>query len=207
MFREYLISKYKRPKLRIHPAPCDWIKRSRVVIIKKPHMTASNPDANWYCVYTIPRSEKRAVSKISQLGIECYLPTHQVVRQWSDRKKKFELPLFPNYVFVKISLNRRTSVLSVKEIVKFVCCGDVPVVVKEKEIDLIKRILDKKDEVAIQDEEYFQVGVEVRVVKGDFSGIEGTVLNRCGGSRLVVRVKGILRAFSINISMGQVMVI
>ena len=47
----------------------------------------------WYALYTQPRQEKKVVSRLEQLGIEVYCPLLIQVRQWSDRKKKVEVPL------------------------------------------------------------------------------------------------------------------
>ena len=55
---------------------------------------------NWWALYTKPRHEKKAKLEIEKKGITVYLPLNRVLRQWSDRKKWIEEPLFPGYIFI-----------------------------------------------------------------------------------------------------------
>ena len=132
------------------------------------------------------------------MGIESYLPMHKVVRQWSDRKKKMEVPLFPNYVFVKVDEVMRVSLFSIKELVKFVSIEKRPVVVREKEIMTIKRVL--SEDVQVSAEEYFQEGMRVRIGYGQFVGMEGVIVKKNNSTRLVVKIDGLMKAFSFNIA-------
>jgi transcription antitermination factor NusG len=72
---------------------------------------------SWHVVYTMPNSERKVATAIAEMGIEPYLPLHKVMRQWSDRKKKLLVPLFPNYVFVNVSPEKRGYLYSIKELV------------------------------------------------------------------------------------------
>ena len=51
--------------------------------------------------------------KLKEMGIKAYCPTTFRVRQWSDRKKKVEMPLFSSYVFVQIEERERNAVFAV----------------------------------------------------------------------------------------------
>lgn len=157
---------------------------------------------DWYVLYTMPRSEKKVACEISSLGMESFLPTQRVIRQWSDRRKKLQMPLFPGYVFVKTSGFRTTSVLKIKQVVNLVSIERKPVVVRDSEIALIKRVVSKAENV--EHEEYLQVGDKVMVVEGEFTGVEGMIINKKGRTRLLLRVEGISRAFSMDISASQV---
>jgi len=61
-------------------------------------------EKKWYVVYTTPRGEKKANHRLEEKGIETYLPLRKTIRQWSDRKKKIEVPLFTSYLFVYVDL-------------------------------------------------------------------------------------------------------
>jgi transcription antitermination factor NusG len=90
----------------------------------------------WYVLYLRSRYEKRVHEELQRRGIESFLPTIMEVRQWSDRKKKVEMPLFPGYDFVRIDLKERVRVLEVDGVVKFVSIGDSrPVPVPDKQIE------------------------------------------------------------------------
>ena len=42
----------------------------------------------WYVLYTKSRNEKKVASLLAAKGIEVYSPLQEVIKQWSDRKKK-----------------------------------------------------------------------------------------------------------------------
>lgn len=152
---------------------------------------------NWHVVYTMPKSEQKVASAIAEMGIEHYLPLQKVIRQWSDRKKKLLVPLFPNYVFVRVSADKRSYLYSIRELVRFVSIEKRPVVVREKEITAIKRVLN--EEVEIFAEEYFQAGMNIRIKQGQFAGLEGVVVKKSNYSRLIIKIDGLMKAFSINV--------
>jgi hypothetical protein len=56
----------------------------------------------WYVLYTNPKAEKRVSEQLTKMGITNYCPLITKVKQWSDRKKKVEEPLFTSYVFVTL---------------------------------------------------------------------------------------------------------
>jgi transcription antitermination factor NusG len=162
-------------------------------------MSANLLEPKWYVVYTRPQSERKVAASIAEMGIESYLPLHKVVRQWSDRKKKMEVPLFSNYVFVKVDDVRRRLLFSIKELLKFVSIEGRPVVIRENEILTIKKV-SSGDFDDISTEEYFQEGMKVRITNGQLTGLEGVVIKKCNKSRLVIRIEGLMKAFSFEIS-------
>jgi len=162
-------------------------------------MNANLLEPKWYVVYTRPKSERKVASSIAEMGIESYLPMHKVVRQWSDRKKKMEVPLFSNYVFVKVDDLKRRLLFSIEQLVKFVSIEGKPVVIRENEILTIKRVL-SGDFDDTSTEEYFQEGMKVKITHGQFAGLEGVVIKKCNKLRLMIRVEGLMKAFSFEIS-------
>jgi transcription antitermination factor NusG len=160
-------------------------------------MNTTSFDAQWHVVYTRPQSERKVASSIEEMGMESYLPLHKVIRRWSDRRKKMEIPLFPNYVFVKVDRVKRMSLYNIKELVNFVAIDKKPVIIAEKEIVTIKRVLG--EEVMVSSEEYFQEGVIVRMTHGPLAGLEGLVVKKNSNARLVIKIDGLMKAFSFNV--------
>ena len=70
-------------------------------------------DLKWYVMYTTSRSEKKVADRLAERGWEVYLPIVEELRQWSDRKKKVQRPLFNAYVFVKTEGNKLWECLQV----------------------------------------------------------------------------------------------
>jgi transcription antitermination factor NusG len=74
----------------------------------------------WYAIYTKPRWEKKVNTILSQKGIESWCPIQRIERQWSDRKKIVEEPLFKSYVFVRISEAEKNEVIITGGVLNFV---------------------------------------------------------------------------------------
>ncbi len=123
---------------------------------------------NWYVVYTKPKWEKKVADKLKQLGIECYCPLITQVKQWSDRKKKIEVPLFNSYVFVQLPDSERNSVFQVSGVVRYLFWLGKPAIVKEHEIENIKTSL-KATNISEVSVSAMQVGDKIKLESGAFS--------------------------------------
>ncbi len=56
----------------------------------------------WYVLYTKSRNEKKLTQLLSEKGFDVYCPLQETVKQWSDRKKKVQEPIFKSYIFVHL---------------------------------------------------------------------------------------------------------
>lgn len=155
------------------------------------------PEKKWYALYTKPRWEKKIDTVLVRKGIESWCPLQKVERQWSDRKKIIEDPLFKSYVFVRIDPTERTKVLMTDGVLNFVHHLGKPAVIKDAEVDIIKKYLAEKDaSLAILTEEGYQTEMKIMVNHGVFMGNEGTVI-RGGKKKVYVKLE----------SLGHVMVV
>lgn len=123
---------------------------------------------NWYVVYTKPKWEKKVADKLNQLGIECYCPLITQIKQWSDRKKKVELPLFNSYVFVQLSDSERNLVFQAAGVVRYLFWLGKPAIVKDQEIEIIKKSL-KATNISDVSVHPIQVGDRIKLESGAFS--------------------------------------
>jgi transcription antitermination factor NusG len=131
--------------------------------------------SRWYAIYTRPRWEKKVNSLLSEKGIESYCPLNKVRRKWSDRIKTVEEPLFKSYVFVKIDEADRSNVRMTTGVVNFVYWNGKPAVIREKEIQTIKRFLNEYEQVEVVKMD-FAVEDRVRVKSGPMMDQEGKVI-------------------------------
>ena len=131
--------------------------------------------AKWYAIYTRPRWEKKVNSLLEAKGIESYCPLNKVRRKWSDRIKTIEGPLFKSYVFVKIDEDARTNVRMTDGVINFVYWNGKPAIIKDREIQTIKRFLDEYENVALVKIE-LKPEQRVRVIAGPLMDHEGKVL-------------------------------
>lgn len=152
--------------------------------------------SEWHLVYTYPQFERKIYSSLTEIGIDAFLPFQNVIRQWSDRKKYVQVPLFPNYVFVNISSVDRFKVL-INGVTRFVSFGGKPAIVPDKEIDNIKKLSQEKWNIT--NEGYYTVGDKVRVIAGPLTGLEGVLLDKKGHTRFGIRFTSIEQAVSIDI--------
>ena len=129
----------------------------------------------WLVVYTKPRWEKKVNQLLFNKGIESYCPLNKVRRQWSDRKKTIEEPLFKSYVFVRVTDEDRTNVRLTNGVINFLYWNGKPALVREKEIDGIKRFLDEHENVFTQQLE-LKENQEVRINSGSMMNQTATVL-------------------------------
>jgi len=102
-------------------------------------------DACWHVLYTKPRNEKKVAERLSDAGYSVYCPLQKVRRQWSDRVKVVEEPLFKGYLFIKIEEKIRDEVFSFPGTVRYLFWLRRPAVVREEEIHTIQKWLGEYD--------------------------------------------------------------
>lgn len=151
----------------------------------------------WLAIYTKPRWEKKIDSVLIRKGVHSWCPIQKKERFWSDRKKIIEEPLFRSYVFVNIDSNERSTVLSTPGVLNFVYYLGKPAIIRDEEIELIRKYLGEKGAaLSVISEEGYREETRVLVNHGVFMGNEGTVI-RGGKKKVFVKLE----------SLGQVMVV
>ena len=130
----------------------------------------------WYAIYTRPRWEKKVNLLLTEKGVESYCPLNKIKRKWSDRLKTVEEPLFKSYVFVKIDDGEKTIVRMTHGVINFVYWNKKPAIVKEKEIQTIKRFLDEHENIVVYPIE-LNLNDRVRVTAGSLMDQEGKVID------------------------------
>ncbi|MBS1579218.1 MAG: UpxY family transcription antiterminator [Bacteroidetes bacterium] len=155
-------------------------------------------ERKWFAIYTKPRWEKKVDSVLIRKGINSWCPLQKVQRQWSDRKKIIEEPLFKSYVFVYINNEEeRLKVLTTDGVLNFVHYLGKPAVIRNEEVEMIKKYLSEGDaKIEIISTEGFKENTKVRITHGVFMDNDGTVL-RGGKKKVYVQLQ----------SLGQVMVV
>ena len=137
-------------------------------------------DRVWKVVYTKPRSEKKIAERLEQRGFEVYCPLQTTLRQWSDRKKKVSVPVFPSYLFLLVNIDESEAVLQDPAVLNYVYWLGKPAIVREKEISDIKDFLSDNEDSSLEIFNYKR-GEDVEVVNGPFKGQHGTIDNIRGG--------------------------
>jgi transcription antitermination factor NusG len=143
----------------------------------------------WYALYTKPRWEKKVHRLLSDKKLESYCPLNKVRRKWSDRMKTVEEPLFKSYVFVRIAAEEQTQVRMTNGVVNFVYWQGRPAIVKDREIEVIRRFLNEFENVQAEPLN-LQTDSRVRIRQGIFMDKEAKVL-RVQGNQVKVIIESI----------------
>ncbi|MBN2611599.1 MAG: UpxY family transcription antiterminator [Bacteroidales bacterium] len=154
----------------------------------------------WYALYTRPNHEKEVFRRLKEQQITAYLPLYTTIKQWSDRKKKVEIPLFSCYVFVHIAINDYYRVLNTSGGVRYVTFEGKAVAIPEKQIYLVKSLLDQD----IQIEEVHDMlysGAKVEIASGPLKGISGELIDFAGKKRVNIRLNEIRKSIVISVPM------
>src|SRR5271163_4904126 len=100
-----------------------------------------NDEPHWYVVHTSANHEKRVSEQFMYRGVEYFLPQYETVRRWKDRRMRLQLPLFPGYVFVRMTLGDRLRVLQVPGVARLVGFNGLPCALPEEEIQAVQNSL------------------------------------------------------------------
>lgn len=152
---------------------------------------------HWYALHVRPRFEKHVQMHLEEKGYEVFCPTYSVMRQWSDRVKALDFPLFPGYVFCRFSIHARLPILVTPGVNQVVGAGKTPVTVDESELLTIRRVLESG--VAAQPWPFLKVGEPVRIETGPLEGMTGIVTRIKNSYRLVVSVSLLMRSVSVEL--------
>ena len=97
---------------------------------------------NWYVLYTKPRCEKKVEEQLLSFGINAYCPTRSEFKIWTDRKKKIYKPVLPSMVLVNIDDKDINRVFKSPLVVRYMFWMGKRAVVRQSEIDILKKYLD-----------------------------------------------------------------
>lgn len=154
---------------------------------------------NWYAIQTRSRHEKMVAQQLQNQGIITFLPLSSEMREWSDRQKLVELPLFPGYAFVRLVYGpeERLRVLRIEGVVSFVGTSGRGIAIPETQIDHIRTLLASK--VPFESHPFLKTGQRVRIRGGSLDGTEGILVRQDTDRMLVMSVDLIQRSVSIRL--------
>jgi transcription antitermination factor NusG len=156
----------------------------------------------WWVVYTRHQHEKAVAGALAAKGHEVFLPLYASLRKWRDRRKTITLPLFPCYVFVRGGQDRRLKIVTTPGVHMMLTKGDAPAVVREDEIEAIRRTLEGR--MKIEPHPFLKCGQRVRVKHGILEGVEGILVRVRNVFRLVLSVEILNKSVAVEIDASSV---
>lgn len=139
----------------------------------------------WFVIITKPRAEKKVGKRLTEIGFENFVPLQRQLRQWHDRKKWVEVPIFGSYIFVKTDDRNRNKIFEVVGILRYLSIAGQVAVLKNEELERIKRLCAFDGIIDISNSS-FDVGEEVEIIEGPFIGFRGILISTDNKNKLRV---------------------
>lgn len=162
----------------------------------------------WFVAKTKAKQERSVVRQIERLGIEAYIPLRTELRKWSDRKKRVEVVLIPNTVFVNASKQVALDLhnvhgISLSYLRDATMAQNGLMVIPDCQMDDFKRFVDlTKGEFEVEDARPLVKGDAVIVVQGPLKGIVGELVKVDKKNKVIVRLKDLI-ACSVTVDAGD----
>jgi transcriptional antiterminator NusG len=144
----------------------------------------------WYACHTRSRCERRVEERLSERGIEAWVPTVARERARAGRRKVVRFPLFPSYVFARFGSSGYHRVLNTPGIATVVRHNGRLAAIRDDEIDNIRRLaagLEATDQHHAP--QPLRKGEWVRVASGPFEGVEGVVIQLRGRVHVLAGIR------------------
>ncbi len=161
--------------------------------------------ARWYAVYVKSRYEKKTSKLLEDRHIETYLPLIGRLKQWSDRKKLVEEPLFKSYLFVHTDLKNYFDILNTPGVVRFVCFEGKPVPVPDNQLVAVKSYIGEYDGNDDLDKlQELHEGQIVEIARGQMKGLVGRLVEIRGKQRLIINIEAVGQSLPISVTRSQI---
>jgi transcription antitermination factor NusG len=141
----------------------------------------------WFALYTRSRAEKHLAQELSQDGYEVYLPLIKTRRQWKDRKKWVEVPLFHSYIFIRMSRMDYFKIIRYNNAVCFIKFDNELADIPEWQINNLKILINSREKFD-QSSTKPELGERVSVQMGALKGLVGNVIEHRGSNKVVIRI-------------------
>ncbi len=158
-------------------------------------------EPQWVAVYTSSRAEKKVSDRLTEAGIENYLPLRRVKRRWSDRVKIVEEPLIKSYTFARITLKQETPLRGIDGVVWIVAFRGKVATIPDAEIEAMRQFVDSEKTVAVYETSRLKFGAAVEVTDGPFAGRRGEIVSDCVDGNFAIRIDAL--SFSLVVDIDQ----
>lgn len=169
----------------------------------KDQSSSNHLGERWYAIYTRSRYEKKVAGLLEELGITAYLPLMKTWRQWSDRKRLVEVPLFNSYIFILSEPHLVYKTLQVDGAIYVVKFAGQPAVIPDEQIENLKILLGSSTKFENSFDEFI-FGEQVEVIEGPLCGVQGVFVEYHGKKRVLIRMDAINQNLVIEVKLGMV---
>jgi transcription antitermination factor NusG len=154
--------------------------------------------SQWFAVQTRPRHEKRVAAEVRARAIEEFLPLHRCRNRWKNGVvADVDLPLFPSYLFVRVSPGERIRLLSLPGVIGFAVTSAHPTALPQTDIEALQAL---SLVYRAEPHPFLRTGDRVRLVAGPLIGMEGILTRRKQELRVVLSLDFIMRSVAVEVS-------
>jgi transcription antitermination factor NusG len=161
---------------------------------------------SWFAVYVKSKTEKKVATEFHKLGIEYFLPLVKELRQWSDRKKWVEVPLFRSYIFVHIEPKEHFAVLQVTGTVRYITFEGKAVEIPQRQIEAVRYYLNGAD-LDTTGDLVWEKGKKVEIISGSLTGLSGELIEVKGKYKVKVEIEAVGSSILIEIKRNKLRVL
>lgn len=148
-------------------------------------------DPQWVAIYTNSRAEKRVAERLTEAGIENYLPLRRVKHRWSDRIKIVEEPLIHSYAFARITDKQQEKLKGIDGVVWIVSFNQSVAVIPDEQIEAMRQFVDSEKAVALYEASQLHYGAHVEITEGVFEGRRGEIISDCKDGNFAIRIEAL----------------
>ncbi len=152
-------------------------------------------DRQWHVLYTKARQEKALARELLKYRVPFYLPLIPKETISRGRQIASHIPLFMGYVFLLADGDERLQAMQTNRISRVLDEDDSESLVHD--LRQIRHLIASGAPLTV--ESRLVPGDRVRVKHGPFAGLEGTVLQRRGKTRLLVAVNFLQQGASVEV--------
>ncbi len=129
---------------------------------------------DWWVLHTRSRNEKRVADALRQRGVSCYLPLRKTKHAYAKSVARFEVPLFPCYVFLHGDPSACEAARRTNRVAHILPVQDQDQLTNE--LVQIDRALSSGSAISVFS--HIQPGRRYRVAAGPLKDIEGVVIRQ-----------------------------
>lgn len=156
----------------------------------------------WLVLRTRSQHESAAERDLQQRSITAYLPRHNVVRRWRDRRTVLRMPLFPGYIFVRPRIDQFENIRCIRGSCGLVLSGSKPAAMPEKDVEAVKLLVSSGVDLAVNPR--LIPGQKIQVVAGPFMGVQGELIRVKSQDRLVINAHLLGSSVSVEVDTDMI---
>ena len=164
------------------------------------HRTPGADEAKeWFAFRVRPRHEKQVSIALREKGFTEFLPLYKSKRQWADRTKIVEMPLFPGYIFCSTNRSMIVPVLMTSGVIDVVRAGTNPLPADRYEIEALQQTVSV--DVPLEAWPYTEVGAAASfsILRGPLAGLTGMLVEVRHSQRLILSVNLLRRSVLVEV--------